>query len=265
MNKKKLSALLLAGTLTAGVVGGTFAWFTSQDTVTNKFATGGTNDDDSNAGIDIWEKFEEPTNVVPGTTTDKLVQVKNTSTYDQFIRVKITPKWEDGKLNKKEETGERELDYLKLNFVKSNLGDRQGQWFKDGDYYYYIGKVSGGTFTNTLLESVTLSTEAGNKYKNQKYQVEVKADSIQADNGAYKEWENVSDKVKKALAECVKLDAIGNENNAGTAATPVKANGGNTEGGNTEGGNTEGGNTEGGNTEGGNTENGAGGGSGINQ
>lgn len=47
MNKKKLSALLLAGTLTAGVVGGTFAWFTSQDSVTNQFTTGG-NEDDKN-------------------------------------------------------------------------------------------------------------------------------------------------------------------------------------------------------------------------
>ena len=213
MNKKKLSALLLAGTLTAGVVGGTFAWFTSKDTVTNQFATGGTNDDDSNAGIDIWEKFEKPTNVVPGTTTDKLVQVKNTSTYDQFIRVKITPKWEDEELNTTEG-----LSYLGLNFVEGSLGDEQGQWLKDGDYYYYIGKVAGGKFTNTLLESVTLSKDAGNEYKNQKYQVVVDADSIQADNDAYKEWTN-SETIQKLLAKCE--NTTGNDSNeAGTTATP---------------------------------------------
>ena len=209
MNKKKLSALLLAGTLTAGVVGGTFAWFTSKDTVTNQFATGGTNDDDSNAGIDIWEKFEKPTNVVPGTTTDKLVQVKNTSTYDQFIRVKITPKWEKDGLD---------ASYLGLNFVEGSLGNEQGQWLKDGDYYYYIGKVAGGKFTNTLLESVTLSKNAGNEYKNQKYQVVVDADSIQADNGAYKEWTN-SETIQKLLAKCE--NTTGNDSNeAGTTATP---------------------------------------------
>lgn len=213
MNKKKLSALLLAGTLTAGVVGGTFAWFTSKDTVTNQFATGGTNDDDSNAGIDIWEKFKEPTNVVPGTTTDKLVQVKNTSTYDQFIRVKITPKWEDEELNTTEG-----LSYLGLNFVEGSLGYEQGQWLKDGDYYYYIGKVAGGKFTNTLLESVTLSKNAGNEYKNQKYKVVVDADSIQADNGAYKEWTN-SETIQKLLAKCE--NTTGNDKNAeGTTATP---------------------------------------------
>lgn len=210
MNKKKLSALLLAGTLTAGVVGGTFAWFTSKDTVTNQFATGGTNDDDSNAGIDIWEKFEKPTNVVPGTTTDKLVQVKNTSTYDQFIRVKITPKWEKDGLD---------ASYLGLNFVEGSLGNEQGQWLKDGDYYYYIGKVAGGKFTNTLLESVTLSKNAGNEYKNQKYQVVVDADSIQADNGAYKEWKDASETIKDLLAKCE--NTTGNDSNeAGTTATP---------------------------------------------
>ena len=214
MNKKKLSALLLAGTLTAGVVGGTFAWFTSKDTVTNQFATGGTNDDDSNAGIDIWEKFKEPTNVVPGTTTDKLVQVKNTSTYDQFIRVKITPKWEDEELNTTEG-----LSYLGLNFVEGSLGYEQGQWLKDGDYYYYIGKVAGGKFTNTLLESVTLSKNAGNEYKNQKYQVVVEADSIQADNGAYEEWKDASKTIKDLLAKCE--NTTGNDKNAeGTTATP---------------------------------------------
>lgn len=214
MNKKKLSALLLAGTLTAGVVGGTFAWFTSKDTVTNQFATGGTNDDDSNAGIDIWEKFEEPTNVVPGTTTDKLVQVKNTSTYDQFIRVKITPKWEDEELNTTEG-----LSYLGLNFVEGSLGYEQGQWLKDGDYYYYIGKVAGGKFTNTLLESVTLSKNAGNEYKNQKYKVVVDADSIQADNGAYEEWKDASKTIKDLLAKCE--NTTGNDKNAeGTTATP---------------------------------------------
>lgn len=216
MNKKKLSALLLAGTLTAGVVGGTFAWFTSQDTVTNQFATGGNEDDDPDAGIDIWEKFEEPTNVVPGTTTDKLVQVKNTSTYDQFIRVKITPKWEDDTLNTPEG-----VSYLKLNFTDhlKATGD-EGTWIEGGDgYYYYIGKVAGGKFTNTLLESVTLKNETPNEYKNQKYQVIVDADSIQADNDAYKEWNDVSETIKDLLAKCE--NTTGNDSNeAGTTATP---------------------------------------------
>lgn len=209
MNKKKLSALLLAGILTAGVVGGTFAWFTSKDTVTNQFATTGTDEPGNpDAGIDIWEKFKEPTNVVPGTTTDKLVQVKNTSTYDQFIRVKITPKWEKDGLD---------ASYLDLNFVEGSLGDKQGQWFKDGDYYYYIGKVAGGKFTNTLLESVTLKDTTPNEYKNKKYQVLVEAESIQVDNGAYENWTD-NETIRDLLGNC---QNAGNDKNAeGTTATP---------------------------------------------
>ena len=89
MNKKKLSALLLAGTLTAGVVGGTFAWFTSKDTVTNQFATTGTNEPGNpDAGIKIEEEFQKPENVLPGTETNKDVRVKSTANYDQFINLR---------------------------------------------------------------------------------------------------------------------------------------------------------------------------------
>ena len=88
MNKKKLSALLLAGILTAGVVGGTFAWFTSKDTVTNQFATTGTDEPGNpDAGIKIEEEFQKPENVLPGTETNKDVRVKSTANYDKFIKI----------------------------------------------------------------------------------------------------------------------------------------------------------------------------------
>ena len=60
MNKKKVSALLIAGILSIGAIGGTLAWFTSQDSVTNAFQTGSTdNPGDTNSGIDIKEEFNE--------------------------------------------------------------------------------------------------------------------------------------------------------------------------------------------------------------
>ena len=37
MNKRKIVTLLVAGTLTVGIVGGTLAYFTSQDSVVNQF------------------------------------------------------------------------------------------------------------------------------------------------------------------------------------------------------------------------------------
>ena len=205
MNKKKLSALLLAGILTAGVVGGTFAWFTSKDTVTNQFATTGTNEPGNpDAGIKIEEEFQKPENVLPGTETNKDVRVKSTANYDQFIKVKFEKKFV--KVDKDENGNEKRTEIKKIqvagkeyeldtSLIELKFTDyledtkAEGTWFegKDG-YYYYIGKVAGGSYTNMLLDSVTLSSKAGNEYKNLEFDVTVVADSIQSSNEAYKDW-----------------------------------------------------------------------------
>ena len=193
MNKKKLSALLLAGILTAGVVGGTFAWFTSKDTVTNQFATTGTDEPNNpDAGIKIEEEFEKPENVLPGTETNKDVRVKSTAKYDQFIRVKFEKKFikTNGDGTKTDVTDKLDTSLIELNFTNYLKDTKaEGTWFegKDG-YYYYIGKVAGGSYTNMLLDSVTLSSNAGNEYKNLEFDVTVVADSIQSSNEAYKDW-----------------------------------------------------------------------------
>lgn len=193
MNKKKLSALLLAGTLTAGVVGGTFAWFTSQDSVTNKFATTGTDKPNNpDAGIKIEEEFEKPENVLPGTETNKDVRVKSTAKYDQFIRVKFEKKFikTNGDGTKTDVTDKLDTSLIELNFTNYLKDTKaEGTWFEGEDgYYYYIGKVAGGSYTNMLLDSVTLSSNAGNEYKNLEFDVTVVADSIQSSNEAYKDW-----------------------------------------------------------------------------
>ena len=193
MNKKKLSALLLAGILTAGVVGGTFAWFTSKDTVTNQFATTGTNEPGNpDAGIKIEEEFEKPENVLPGTETNKDVRVKSTAKYDQFIRVKFEKKFikTNGDGTKTDVTDKLDTSLIELNFTNYLKDTKaEGTWFEGEDgYYYYIGKVAGGSYTNMLLDSVTLSSNAGNEYKNLEFDVTVVADSIQSSNEAYKDW-----------------------------------------------------------------------------
>ena len=199
MNKKKIVALLFAGIMTIGVIGGTFAWFTSNDSVTNVFSTGAVNDDGGN-GVEIWEDYDpsDATNVVPGDKTTKLVQVQNTTKYHSFIRVKINKTWDTttGK-NDDGETITLNPDVIELNFG-DNLGKEDGKWLQGVDgYYYYVGKVAGGKYTNPLLESVTFLSSlkngesvvnTGNEYRNVKYNVEVVAESIQADNEAYKVW-----------------------------------------------------------------------------
>lgn len=96
--QKKIAAGALAAFL---AVGGTAAFFTSSDLISNPFQTGTTTDTtDPNAGIDIWEKFNKDENyknydtvtltpateVLPGEAVNKDVQVRSTANYNQFIR-----------------------------------------------------------------------------------------------------------------------------------------------------------------------------------
>ena len=207
MNKKKLITLLVAGVLTVGVVGGTFAWFTSSDSVSNKFSTaaGEGGSDVDKDGIEVWEKFdtESATKVTPGTEVNKDVQAKNTASYDQFIRVKIDPQWTEvphaeGKVGTSEG--------IKLNFTNlvENVDSVQdGQWIKSGDYYYYVGKVASGKFTNQLLDSVTLQGTIGNEFKGAKYEVNVYVESVQASNNAILDQWKEEDQANNAVLEKV--------------------------------------------------------------
>ena len=120
MKNKKITSLLVAGVLTVGIVGGTLAWLTASDSVTNKFNTGA----DQSVALDIFEKFDKDDAKVlqPGKTVDKKVQVKNSATFDQFIRVKITL---DNSLS----------EMVTMNFV--NATGEDSSWVKDADGYYY--------------------------------------------------------------------------------------------------------------------------------
>ncbi len=70
MSKKKIIGLCIAGVLAVGSIGGSLAWFTSSDSVTNPFTTASTdNPSDPNSGIKkIHEDFnkEDADNTLPG-------------------------------------------------------------------------------------------------------------------------------------------------------------------------------------------------------
>ena len=88
--KKKILALALVVALVAVMVGGSLAYFTDTDEVTNVFTIG-------SVKIQIWEngaptiypdvKFDKPLN--PGNVIDKVVQVANNGHNDAYIRTHI--------------------------------------------------------------------------------------------------------------------------------------------------------------------------------
>lgn len=200
MNKKKVISLLVAGVMTVGIVGGTLAWFTSSDSATNKFTTGSYSDEVTK-GLDIWEKFtpSEATNLTPGADVTKKVQVKNTASYSQFIRVKITPKWTapagvagtSTNLNPVFNTEKISQPTKDADGKVVAAKPEEGKWFKSSDgYYYYVGVVGAGYYTPLLLNSVQFVGTAGdqNAYVGGAFDVKVDADSIQSDHDAYLSW-----------------------------------------------------------------------------
>lgn len=203
MSKKKIIGLCIAGVLAVGSIGGSLAWFTSSDSVTNLFSTASTdNPSNPNSGIKINEKFnkEEADNTLPGDNVTKQVNVTNTATYDQLIRVKIKKVWKDAK-----GVPNNNLDTknIILNFEK-NLTDskdpKEGKWIEGSDgYYYYNGIVNPKGQTANLLESVTLSKDTTNEFKGLKFDVVVDSEGVQAANSAVNDSWGTAPQVIKDL------------------------------------------------------------------
>ena len=201
MSKKKIIGLCIAGVLAVGSIGGSLAWFTSSDSVTNPFTTASTdNPSDPNSGIKINEKFDknEADNTLPGDNVTKQVNVSNTATYDQLIRVKIEKVWKDAEGTEKPDL---DKENIILNFEK-NLTDsnnpEEGKWIKGSDgYYYYNGIVNPKGQTSNLLESVTLSKDTTNEFKGLKFDVVVDSEGVQAANGAVSDsWKDAPQAIK---------------------------------------------------------------------
>ncbi|WP_416187933.1 SipW-dependent biofilm matrix protein BsaA [Clostridium perfringens] len=201
MSKKKIIGLCIVGVLAVGSIGGSLAWFTSSDSVTNPFSTASTdNPSDPNSGIKIHEDFnkEDADNTLPGDTVTKQVNVINKATYDQLIRVKIKKVWKDAK---GEEKSDLDTKNIILNFEK-NLTDsnkpEEGKWIEGSDgYYYYNGIVNPKGQTANLLESVTLSKDTTNEFKGLKFDVVVDSEGVQAANGAVNDsWKGAPQAIK---------------------------------------------------------------------
>lgn len=204
-NKKPLVALVLL--LLVGVVGGTFAYFSSSAGFENLFKT-------SPYNVTYEEEFVSPTDWTPGTTTDKTVSVTNNTAQTEHeginiaVRFKVEEEWSDG-VSATLENGEKA--------AVLNFADDFGTKFelKDG-YYYYLTELKPGETVN-FLESVTfnklatdgddgatciredVTDEDGNKtgekvvctgasYADAEYTLNITAETVQAD--AYAEYWN---------------------------------------------------------------------------
>ena len=149
LNSKPLTAILLV--VLFGIIGGTIAYYQSSDTFTNEFDAG-------KYVIKTEEKFESPTNWLPGDTTPKEITVTNQGNVDAAVKVCLNPKWEDENGNTlplydnnyefaAQIEFNSDFDLYWLNQCDNN--------FEDKYCFYYNKKLTPGETTEPLLESVT--------------------------------------------------------------------------------------------------------------
>ena len=108
MSKKKLLSLALVVIMIAILSFSSLAWFSDSDDVTNEFLIAGSDEDDPDDifSVDVWEDRDgdgQPDDdingdeegliyedILPGDKLMKRSYVKNTGSYEQYIRVTVT-------------------------------------------------------------------------------------------------------------------------------------------------------------------------------
>ena len=183
MKKKVFSLALVICCLSVFIASSTLAYFTKEDTATNVITTG-------KIDIDLIEMVLNPgenepvevekvdaTGVMPGQEISKIVLVKNEQyASDAWVRVNITKSivLADGT--------EGESSLLEIKFDTENWTAREDE---DGLWHYYNKPLASEGKTEPLMETVTFSAEADNKYQEARAEIIILAQAVQViNNGA---------------------------------------------------------------------------------
>ena len=147
MKRKNLMILLLIAVI--GIVGVTIAYFSSRATFENVFET-------PEYGTEYIEKFTSPDNWKPGDVTEKTLEVRNSGSVDEAVRVKVEESWisQNGTTLPLKQGDNVAADIHWIN---------EDDWTKvtvDGEdyyYYYYNYKLAPQETTSKLLDKVTFN------------------------------------------------------------------------------------------------------------
>lgn len=158
-SRSRLVTGLLAGLLVCAVgVGGTVAWLHDSAKVTNTF-------DMAEVKGSISEDFDDK-------TVKESISVHNNGDIDAYVRVALSACWMDGEGN---------IAPLKAELAQLSDLEEGSDWFEDGGYYYYRGKVSPGDNATWDLNAQPTETNAEQAESGWHFRVDVSAQLIQAD------------------------------------------------------------------------------------
>ena len=190
-SKKKITGFI-AGILALALVVGSWAYFTAASTIKNEMNT-------LKYGSKTIEEFTPDTDMEPGAKIDKKVGVTNTGDYDLVVRIKLDEQWLRGGTPFKtiDFTGNIDTatysatpvdptytatqanatdglviaDTHTVVYKKLNATGGAAEWVKGTDgYFYYKTKLSANRTTATLMDFISLATNADiGKYETTEY------------------------------------------------------------------------------------------------
>ena len=147
--KKNKNIIILLFVSVVGIVDVTIAYFSSTITFENEFQI-------SEYGTTHIEKFVSLDNWLPGDVTEKTLEVRNSGSVDEAIRVKVEEKW----INKNGEELPLEQDgnvVTQINYINSSDWITLDIANEDYYYYYYNYKLAPEETTSKLLDKVTFN------------------------------------------------------------------------------------------------------------
>lgn len=117
---------------------------------------------------------DEGLTIMPATTAQREVVIKNIGANDCYVRVLIS-----GEFNVELPARSSDSDAAVLNF---NTGD----WTKDSDgFWRYNMKLAPGESTTNLLTGISFDKSMGNEYQNSAFQLNISAQAVQAANNGF--------------------------------------------------------------------------------
>lgn len=206
MNKKITALSITIVSLIVIIIGISLAFFTSKDTVVNRFVNG------EIKGDIIEPEFIPPDNW-NGKIYSKIVEIKNTGKNESFVRVSITPRWVDE--NNIPWSGDVSNKVVKLEFTNlinlplNNIWESD-KWVKGSDeFYYYTSILPANETTSKLLASVKvnvskLEVDYPEDYEGKFLKVDVKVESVQTTIDAYKAVWTVPNEIKPLFENLTK-------------------------------------------------------------
>ncbi len=166
--KKKIVALSLIAICLLSCAGGTLAYFTATQSVQNVITAGNVK-----VAMDGTVVGFSSLPIMPGTSVDKNVLVRNVGDNACWVRISVTTAITfaagvDG-------TPDTSLVHYYFDAA---------QWTKAGGYYYYNAMLIPGEATTDLFSSVSFDPAMGNIYQNSTMRYDIMIEAVQvAHNG----------------------------------------------------------------------------------